>query len=109
MQTIIVLHHFKGTASAIWCPLMIRKHIAIYFFYFIIFDANLCCILMFSLVCPQRHQTRVVGSAAHPQVVLAAEGLQQLLVVSVAHLTQEGQQARHKLPLAAAEGDGDGL
>lgn len=57
MQTIIVLHHFKGTASAIWCPLMIRKHIAISFFNFILFDTNLCCILMFSLVCPERHQT----------------------------------------------------
>lgn len=44
------------------------------------------------------------GSAAHPQVVLAAEGLQQLLVVSVTHLTQQGQQAGHKLPLVAREG-----
>lgn len=37
---------------------------------------------------------------SHPQVVFAAERLQQLLVVSVAHLTQEGQQTRHKLSLA---------
>lgn len=45
------------------------------------------------------------GGAAHPQVVLAAEGLQQLLVVSVTHLPQEGQQARHKLPLVAGKRD----
>lgn len=38
---------------------------------------------------------------SHPQVVFAAERLQQLLVVSVAHLTQEGQQTRHKLSLVA--------
>lgn len=36
---------------------------------------------------------------SHPQVVFAAERLQQLLVVSVAHLTQKGQQTRHKLSL----------
>lgn len=36
---------------------------------------------------------------SYPQVVFAAERLQQLLVVSVAHLSQEGQQTRHKLSL----------
>lgn len=36
---------------------------------------------------------------SHPQVVFAAERLQQLLVVSVAHLSQKGQQTRHKLSL----------
>lgn len=35
---------------------------------------------------------------SHPQVVFA-EGLQQLLVVPVAHLPQQRQQTRHKLPL----------
>lgn len=34
MQTMIVLHHSKGPARAIWCPLMIRKHIAISIFIF---------------------------------------------------------------------------
>lgn len=37
---------------------------------------------------------------SYPQVVFAAECLQQLLVVSVTHLSQEGQQTRHKLSLA---------
>lgn len=36
---------------------------------------------------------------SHPQVVFAAERLQQLLVVPVTHLTQKGQQTRHKLSL----------
>lgn len=42
-------------------------------------------------------------SGSHPQAVLA-EGLQQLLVVPVAHLTQQRQQTRHKLPLTANTG-----
>lgn len=41
-------------------------------------------------------------SGSHPQAVLA-EGLQQLLVVPVAHLSQERQQARHKLALTGQE------
>lgn len=36
---------------------------------------------------------------SYPQVVFAAECLQQLLVVSVTHLSQECQQTRHKLSL----------
>ena len=36
---------------------------------------------------------------SHPQVVFAAESLQQLLVMSVTHLPQECQQTRHKLSL----------
>lgn len=40
------------------------------------------------------------GWRSHPQVVFVAESLQQLLVVSVTHLSQQCQQTSHKLSLA---------
>lgn len=36
---------------------------------------------------------------SYPQVIFAAKRLQQLLVVSVSHLSQECQQTSHKLSL----------